>query len=190
MKRSFKIITAPETEPITLAEAKIHAGLHSSVTVLDSTVEGWIKAGRIHAEGYQHRAYITQTIELAYDSWWRGEITLPRPPLIAVNSIKYYNYDDLEYELDSSVYQVSTRSTPGRIKLAPGQSFPSVTLREMDSVIINYTAGYGAADDIPETVKAAINLFVSSQNENRIGEDGELPPAIKNLLQPDRIEDR
>ena len=103
---------------------------------------------------------------------------------------KYYDTDNVEYTLDSSKYFVDADSTPARISLNYGESWPSVTLRPIKGLVINYDAGYGTASDVPDRIKDAIYLYCAYRYENRIAEDGTVPPAFYNILQPDRIEDR
>lgn len=186
--RNFKVVTAPATEPVTAADVKLYSRIYTDVE--DASVNTWISAGRIAAEDYQHRAYVTQTIELSYDYWPEKVINLPRPPTATVNSVKYYDEDNVEATLDASKYFVDVDSTPGRIALNAGESWPSVTLRPIRGLVINYDAGYGTASDVPERVKDAISLYCAYRYENRIAEDGTIPEAFYNILQPDRIEDR
>ena len=186
--RNFTVVTAPSTEPVTSADVKLYARVDTSVE--DTLIDTWIASGRTAAEDYQHRAYITQTIEVSYDYWPDTELILPRPPLVSVNSIKYYDTDNVEYTISASDYFVDTISTPGRVALNYGESWPSITLRPIRSFVINYDAGYGAAGDVPDRIKDAIYLYCAYRYENRIAEDGTVPPAFYNILQPDRIEDR
>lgn len=187
--RNFKVVTAPATEPVTAADAKLSARIYTDVE--DTLVDTWISAGRIAAEDYQHRAYITQTIELSYDHWPELVLELPRPPAITVNSVKYYDEDNVEYTLAASTYFVDVDSTPSRIALNSRESWPSVTLRPIKGLVINYDAGYGAAgSDVPETIRNAIYLYCGYCYENRIAEDGTIPEAFYRILQPNRIEDR
>ncbi|MBT53753.1 MAG: hypothetical protein CMF72_10195 [Mameliella sp.] len=186
--RNFKVVTAPVAEPVTSSDVKLYSRVDTSIE--DTLIDTWIASGRITAEDYQHRAYIAQTLELSYDYWPDTEILLPRPPAITVNSVKYYDTDNVEYTLDSSKYFVDADSTPARISLNYGESWPSVTLRPIKGLVINYDAGYGTASDVPDRIKDSIYLYCAYRYENRIAEDGTVPPAFYNILQPDRIEDR
>lgn len=186
--RNFKVVTGPATEPVTSSDVKLYSRVYTDVE--NVLIDTWIASARIAAEDYQHRAFITQGIALSYDCWPREVILLPRPPAIAVQSIKYYDESNVEATVDPATYFVDVDSTPARIVLNSGESWPSVTLRPIKSVIINYTAGYGDAVDVPQTVKDAIYLYCAYRYENRIAEDGTVPPAFYDILQPNRIEDR
>lgn len=186
--RNFDVVTPPAVEPVTADNVKIYTRVDSSVE--DVLINTWIESGRVAAEDYQHRAFITQTLELAYDCWPDTVINLPRPPLAVVNSVKYYDTDNTENTLDSSEYFVDTSSTPGRISLNYAGSWPSVVLRPIRGLVVNFDVGYGDADAVPDRVKDAIYLYCAYRYENRIAEDGTVPKAFYDILQPDRIEDR
>jgi len=207
----LKLITEPAAEPITLAEAKSH--LRITEADEDALIETWIKAAREYCEGYQNRAYITQTWELALDRF-PGEglrpyslsqilitdsvgtseriIRVPLPPLQSVTSIKYYDTEGTEKEFSSDDYEVDTYNQPGRISLGYGKSWPSETLRPVNGVIIEFKAGYGdTADTVPAKVKQAIKVLIGELYEHRevtdVKELKEVPFAVKALLGLERI---
>ena len=205
MKGHLKLITPPSIEPVTAAEVKLHS--HISGSVEDSLIEMWISSARQAAENYQNRAYISQTWELSFDRYPNTPILLPRSPIQLVHSIKTYDYLNAETILYEELYnpittteedgtEPSTNSNflidvdnePGRICLAYGVWWPSTNLREMNSVKIQYHAGYGnKAEDVPGLVKDAIILFCTHKNENRSSEDDTIPKQFFDLLRPDRM---
>lgn len=184
--RSFRLKTAPATEPVTVADVKLHARVAHAVE--DALITTWIAAARKLAEEYQHRAYIQQTWRLVFDSFPPSCFDLPRPPLISVDSVKYYDEDGVEATLSASLYTVDTISEVGRLSLNAGESWPSVTLRPINGVIVEFKAGYGAAAaDVPASVKNAIYLYCTWMYENREAETGTVPQAFFDLLKPDRM---
>lgn len=153
------LVQAPSVEPITLTEAKLH--LRVDVADDDAFILSLITAARQWCEGFQCRAYITQTWQLWLDNWPEGgEIRIPKPPLQSVSSIKYYGADGAEYVMPSADYLVDTKSEPGRVVLGYGKSWPSITLRPVGAIVIEFVAGYGTASSVPEKVKQAIKLLV------------------------------
>lgn len=135
------LITPPAAEPVSLPEAKAHLRVDTADD--DSLITALIAAAREYCEGFQNRAYVTQTWQLWLDAWPKGsEIRIPRPPLQAVNGVKYYGADNTEYVLPPADYFVDTRSEPGRIVLACGKSWPSVTLRPANAVCVEFVAGH------------------------------------------------
>ncbi len=195
MRSMLKLITGPAQEPVTVANVKTYT--HIDHDVDDTLVAGWIKAGRIAAENYQWRAYYTQEWELSFDGWPDFPVMLPRPPLVTLESLKYYDTDDTEYSFDTNDLIVDIDSTPGRIALAYNVTLPTTTLREINAVKFRYIAGYDESDDltttaegvisaIPDTVKDAIYLYCAWRNENRAGET-ETPKQFFDILRPDRV---
>lgn len=94
-------------------------------------------------------------------------IRLPRPNLISVESVKYYDLTGALLTMDPATYAVEIGTLPGRITLNYQVSWP-LTRNQRNCVLIDFTAGYGAAgSDIPSAIIAAIKLLVGHWYENR-----------------------
>ena len=186
MTRHYRLNAAAALEPVTAANVKLYARVAHSVE--DTLITSWIKAAVKLAEDYQHRAYIEQTWKLAYDRFPGSCILVPRPPLISVQSIKYYDYDDNETTFSASNYSLDIIAEVGRIYLNYGVQWPTVTLRPRNAVIIDFTVGYGdEAADVPDSVKNAIYIYCTHMYENREAENGTIPKEFYDLLRPDRM---
>lgn len=180
---NWKVTTAPDLEPVSLAEAKLHMAI--DIDAADTLIAWQITAARQYCEEYERRSYITQTITAKLQGF-SNEIILPRPVLQAVSSIKYIDTGGDEQLLASSVYDVDVYREPGRVTLAHNQSWPALR-GDVNGVEIIYTAGYGdAAADVPALTKAAILLFVGYLYENReaasVSSLAEIPIPVRNLL--------
>lgn len=184
---ALKLITAPATEPVTLAEAKAH--LRVEHTESDGLITDLITMAREYCEGFQNRQYITAAWDLWLDAWPdKDYIRIPRPPLQSVESVKYFGTDNTEYTMDPAGYFVDNKSEPGRVALAYGQSWPIATLRPAGGVVIRFDAGYGDAKDVPQKVKQAILLKVELDFDRHEPADAEnLLKAVKRLLWLDRV---
>lgn len=132
---------------------------------------------------------------------WRSydRIELPLPPLIVVQSIKYYDRDNALQTVSDSTYEVvgSRGYSPGYIALKRGQSWPAVYDRA-EPVIIRFRAGYydpldsPARGEVPAPLIAAIKFLAGHFFQNRevvvIGKSAlELPWAIEALIAPYRV---
>ncbi len=152
---------------------------------------GYIAAARGYAEGFQNRAYITTAFKLTLDRF-PIVISPPRPPLISVTSIKYYDTDGVQQTLSADVYTVDVESEPGRIALGYNQSWPAIR-NIINAVEVNFTAGYGTAgSDVPATIKQAIKLLVSHYYCIRqpviVGTGvAEVPDSVKSLLSLNKV---
>lgn len=189
---ALKLITAPATEPVTLAEAKSH--LRVDITEDDTYIGTLITAARNIAETWTARALVTQTWELYMDAFPANGFTLPRPPLQSITSIKYTPLGGAETTVSSSLYKVDAVTEPGCVVLASDATWPSTTLVELNGVVVRFAAGYGAAAAVPQAIKQAILMLVGTMYESRedvlVGQGAtanELPLAAKRLLLPYRM---
>lgn len=195
---ALKLITPATTEPVTLDQAKAH--LRIDDTSEDSTISSLITAAREYCEAYQRRVYVTQTWELWLDSFpCADHIRIPLPPLQSVEHIKYYGADGEEYTLDTADYFADDKNEPGRVVLNYAKTWPSITLRPANGVVVRFTAGYPVkgegeqadpAGNVPQKVKQAVLLLLGHWWENReaVGNVGkEIEFAVHALLWQDRV---
>ena len=188
---ALKLTSDPAIEPVTIGDAKDHLRITGADE--DSIINTWIKTAREWCEGYQNRAFITQTWEMTLDAFpAESIIKVPLPPLQSITSIKYYDISETENLMPESDYMVDTHSQPGRVSLGSGKSWPSTTLRPINGVIITFKAGYGdAANAVPEKVIQAVKILVGELYEHReitdIKELKEVPFAVHSLLGFKRI---
>ena len=180
MAPKIEIVTGPEVEPVTAAEVRLHT--HISHTEEDAIINRWITAGRRLAEGYQQRAYITQTLRASFDEWPSFPLELPYSPLQSVTSVTYYDQEGNSAAFSTDDLIVDTSSEPGRIDLAYGVSLPSTSLQSIDAVKIVYVVGHGeTAASVPAEVCDAILLYCAWRYENRTAETG-APRAFYDML--------
>jgi len=182
------LIIPPAVEPVTLQEVKDHLRI---VIADDDTILAFtIQSAREHVEDMISRALITQTWELVLNRF-PSIIDLPYPPLQTVASIVYIDSDGLQQTLDPSVYAVDTKNTPGRVRPAYDQSWPA-TRKDINTVTITYTAGYGnATTDVPGPIRSALLLLIGHLYENREAtapfQITNLPLGVDRLLAPYRM---
>lgn len=216
MAFALKQTTPPASEPVSLADMKLH--LRVDIDDDDALVQALISASRERAEDFTGRCFVPQTWTFGLDrfpgyhhisaapsradhdchgwdgmaQWNRSQtITIPRSPLIAITGIAYVDQSTLEsITLDPSAYEIDTLSEPARLKPVYGANWP-VALPDMNSVLITFTAGYTGT--IPATIIAAIKLICGALYNNResfvIGQGSavEIPYAAETLLTPYRV---
>ncbi len=159
--------TAPVAEPISTAEAKSHARVDISAD--DTLIDDYIAAARRWAELYTRRQFVTATWDLTLDAFPlsdRCPIWVPLPPLQSVTSISYVDADGQTQTWDAAEYLVDSKSEPGRILPAYGETWP-VTRDQANAVTVRFVAGYGLAAAVPATLKTAVRLLVSHLYETR-----------------------
>src|SRR4051812_41779213 len=138
-----KLVTAPATEPVTLAEAKAHCRV--TVADDDTYIGGLITVARRYVEEICNRALITQTWDLFLDCFPDGEILLPRAPVLTIGFVKYIDQAGVLQTLASNQYQVDVQQDPARLRPAYNVWFwPLIQPYSYSTVNVRYDAGYGA----------------------------------------------
>jgi len=162
------LITPPAAEPISTADAKAHCRV-TIATVEDTYIDALVKAARTHVEKAYGLALITQTWDMYMQDWPAGDsFHLRLPPLQSVTSIKYTNTDATEAEFSSALYHVDIAKEPGRVKLAYGQSWPTVTLKTVNPIVVRFIAGFGVAGaNVPADIILAMKFLIRHWYDNR-----------------------
>lgn len=186
------VTVPPAVEPFTTEEVKQH--LRITHNDEDGYINTLITVARQKVENEVHRALITQTIVATFDEFPDGYlIELERPPLITVTSLKYkQSSDGVLTTLVASNYDVDVASSPGRIVLKSGFSWPSLFYGSPNGVEVTYTAGYGtSADKIPSDLKHAMLYLIGQWFKNREPVDSFsqniVPYSLDYLLGPYKV---
>ncbi len=208
----------PSGEPITLADLKLHLRVDAGDTSQDVNLAAYLAAVRAWIERIAGIAFLAQTLEWAIDQFpWAegasqrlaggwpatgltplrtladnrfGAIVLPRPPLVSVTSVKYLDQTGALITMDSSLYLVDARSTPGRLTPAYGTWWPT-TRWQPNAVIVQYAAGYANAAAVPPDWAQALRLAAGAMWEYREDlVDGGAPAEtglLRRILAPLRV---
>jgi uncharacterized phiE125 gp8 family phage protein len=174
---TVRVVTWPEAEPVTLAEAKAQLGITESFDEFDAMISDKIAAGRRYIE-----KRLGQTlVATEYRATWAavpvtGILTIPNPPLLTGSAYSLTVTVDGE-EVDEEDLEVDADAMPATVKLAAGVS---------GKVVVTYWGGVEPGDPVEPNTKAALLMFVEHTFKNRgiIAEDGsaELPQAFEALL--------
>jgi hypothetical protein len=208
---SVRVQTPPASGPLSLPQIKQH--LRVSVPDDDDYITDLLAVAGDCVSRWTGRALLATTYLLAFDRYpllpnsqyspgnpnmmapvlqntWPLDpsawaLILPRWPLIAVNSIQYYDGNDTLQTLDPSAYVTDANSEPPRLSPVSGSYWPSVGYRP-NAVLINFTAGYATAGAVPPAAKHAIRLLVGNWYENREAASSlslkEIPLGVDSLL--------
>ena len=184
---SYKLITGPATEPLTLAEAKLYLKVDS--TVEDDLITALIKAARLQVENKTYRMLITQTWDLILDKKDLNEslIQIYKQPITAISSVKYYDVNNTEQTMSASDYQTEVSSNPAKVQII---TFPQIYDR-LGAVTIRFVAGYANAAAVPQDIKQAMYFLIGHLYENRQSvvtgtQVNEMPMSVEYLLEPYR----
>lgn len=136
------------------------------------------------------------TLKLTIPWWGQGRRTtvpqcrshllyLPRPPLVSISSVQYYDEGDVLQTLSSSEYLVHTFRQPGAIEFIDDFTAPSLSDRD-DAVQITYLAGVTAASSVSAKIKRVLifltRLFYEDDSMQSCAELDAFPLAYRRLV--------
>jgi uncharacterized phiE125 gp8 family phage protein len=165
---ALKLITPPETLPITLTEAKAQLAVDFNdhddlIRLLMGAAVGYCDG----PEGFLERALVDQTWDVVLDGFPNNEIRIPLPPLIEVVGVFYDDGAGNEQSVAPDAYTVDSANEPGWVLPTSPGSWPS-TFSGINSVRVRFRAGYvdnstsPATGKVPDDLKQAILLYVGT----------------------------
>lgn len=102
--------------------------------------------------------------------------------------VGYYDTTNTVAYMNGAYTGLKLHSFVGSIYLAYGQSWPSTTLRPRNGVSVQYVAGYGVGDSVPQKVRDAIFAYVTWRYENRDSRDsGKIMEAVRGILHGEKV---
>lgn len=122
---------------------------------LDDLITAWTEGIIEVAQHELGRSLIHQGRRITLDSF-PAAIKLDRPPLVSVDSVKFYDVDGQLQTLNPAHYLSDKAKLPGWVVPAPGRSWP-VTQGRIGAVMVEYTCGYGPT---PASVPKCVGLFI------------------------------
>jgi hypothetical protein len=162
MPLSYRELSQPTVEPITLAQAKQHLRVDFSED--DAYITALITAARQYVEKFTNRAIFNRKMLLTLDYFpWPGwgtttgstahdyfmhwyyrglTIRIPKPATVSVESLTYLANDGVTVvTIDSANYTVDLTSEPARISPTPGYTWPYQQNYIPGQVRVVFTAG-------------------------------------------------
>jgi len=181
MQLSPVLVLAPASGPITLGQVKSQSNIEDDEQ--DAGIELMIDAAIALLDGYTgtlRRALIEQTWQQDFGAFPACALRLPLGDLISVSSVTYYDNNNAQQTLATSVYAAFSDPQGPFLKLKPDQSWPSTYTRD-DAVRVTWKAGYGdAAEDVPADIRHAMLMLVGHWYENREAVIvGEIPAPLQ-----------
>ncbi|EAQ34477.1 hypothetical protein NB311A_12067 [Nitrobacter sp. Nb-311A] len=177
-------VTPPDITPVSLTDVK--AQLHVDHPDDDAMIGALLTAATEHFDGWTGilgRCLVEQT--------WRQDfgcfsdcLRLPLAPVLSVDSITYFDGENAQQTLDTSVYALFSDARGPYVGLKPDQSWPGSYSRR-DAVSVTFKAGYAttpaegetpAQSTVPEPIKLAIILQVKLNYDP-------LEPAVRESYQ-------
>jgi uncharacterized phiE125 gp8 family phage protein len=154
------LITPPVALAVSLDAARRAA--RAPGNSLDAEITDKVQGIIDDAQFLTGRAFITQTWQVTADAF-PDRIKLPRPPIVNVLHLKFYDADGVLQTLDPQDYQLTPGKGPAWLVPAPGCTWPATQPQRAGSVEVQYTCGYGDSD---AAVPSAIKRYILGMLEN------------------------
>lgn len=145
---ALRMVIPASEGPVTLAQARNICRIDG--TAHDDELTMLISAVTDEAERHLNRSLVSATWELAIDAFPDGEIALGKPDATSITSVKYI-YGSNELTMNASDYALDT-ADEFESWLFPLESWPD-TDAAANAVKVRFVAGFGDADDVPESIK-------------------------------------
>lgn len=161
---------------ITLSDWQDHLRIDTADE--DGLLLGYIQAAIETVENLTHRSLIARTHRWTlanFPQTTRQEIRLPRGKTQSVASIQYTTSGSTVTLTGPSSgspagtdYQESLGGEDGGVLMpSQGESWPSVDHDAAAPVVITFTAGWTAVDDIPHPIRQAMRIMVATWDRQR-----------------------
>lgn len=148
-------VTAPASEPVSLAEAKLYLRMDS--TSEDSLISDLIVAARMSAEIYLKSSLISQSWKLVYNDYLDAEVSLLMPPVVGVSSVAVVNRDGTSETIAPANYYLNAAKN-----ILLFDNYVSGF-----SIEITYNTGYGNAAQVPQPIKYGILAHIAAMYDER-----------------------
>lgn len=189
------IIDPPDSQPITLAEAKKQCKIDNDITEEDDLLQEYIDTATELAEEYCKRSFVQRTLEVTFDDFPRdyyyadNRVVLPQGPVLAVVSFAYTTWDGTVTEFTADQYRLGV-DNENRPYLRGAQAFATWPSAQcgFGAVRVRYLAGYASvgspadAVNVPKRAKQAIRMLVGHFYNNResvVAETRIIPVAME-----------
>jgi len=180
------LTSAPECEPVTVAEAKAHLRVDGEAE--ETLIASLILTSRLHVEAALGLALLTQSWRLSLDAWPAArDVELPLYPLQSVDELRVRDAAGAATVIGAGAYVADIGSRAPRLVRKGPLPVPGLPANGIE---IDFTAGYGDdPGDVPAPIREALLLLVAHWYEHRDpievgGADTAVPGAVSALLAP------
>jgi uncharacterized phiE125 gp8 family phage protein len=160
-KFQAELVTPPTTEPVTLSSIKASLGIAQSDSTHDERLAELIRQARDQWESDTDSVTCFTSFRLR-TGYIHDGLRLPKSPINAITSITYFDGNNTQQTLSSSLYELHVNE----IRYAYQVTLPAYADR-WDAWTINYRCGYSQDGNlVPAVAKHAIRLLASYSFEN------------------------
>lgn len=168
----YFVITPPTDTPISLSEAKTFLRIDTDDD--DALITSLIEAATECGQKLSNRIFVTTEFRTFrngfgerrdFTSGGKRPLVLRRSPFISTTLFTYKNDTTIVTLVKDTDYFEEVVSDYS--KLRPEDFWPSDNKRRVQSLTVEFNAGYGAPTDVPADLKNALLQHVSFLYENR-----------------------
>lgn len=181
----------PLALPVTLAESKTDVKEDTidrdlEITSLISAATDFLQA----PNGAINKAFLAQSWQLSVPHADRyGRLDLPVTPVQSIESITYFDGDNIQQALDVQGFYLYGEEDWAYIVPKESNTWPS-TYTRLDAITVTFVAGFGSGQDsVPESIRQAIRMLVVHwfDNPGVVGATtSELPMEVQSLISINR----
>jgi len=163
---SHAAISAPASEPVTLAEAKAHSNVVHADD--DAVITAQLVAARDYIEALIKAPLMQRSYRLRLDRFPSANaLMLPGWPVQSITAVRYIDPTNTQQTMSSTLYALDADSSPARLTLARGAAWPAVGIEAgLWGVEVEYVAGYTNAAAVPQPLKQALLLVFGHWYDN------------------------
>lgn len=178
---NISTLTPPSGEPLTIADSKAFARIGSDLE--DALVTQLIAAARARVEAETGLALMSRTLRLTLTDWplgvlERGGLRLPKWPAHSLVAVRLTDGETSEDVTDQFQLEAGLCA-----KLEPVPFGGWVWPRSIhERIEIDWVAGFGDAEDVPEDLIHAMKIIVAHEFENRDASDYRAQDRLKDRL--------
>lgn len=175
------LTTADNELPVTLQQAKNQLDIVNQDD--DDEIRLCLNAAVDYCERVTGRSLrVSHTVVQSYSQWPCSPVRFDWQPAYTVSSVKYYDTDNTEQTVSSSLYRLVQGNVASKLEFDQDFTFPSLYARS-DAVKVTYLAGYSTISDVPAAAQKAVLLVLENTYGNVEGVmPGPLERAIATLL--------
>lgn len=179
---SLRDLTTPDAV-VTVDDAKEFAQV--TYQLADGLFEKLIESATASVETDARRLLGRRTLAARWERFPCGRhgLRIPRWPLQSVDRVSYYATDGTLTDLTGTL--VNEEEEPAYLLPAVSSSWPTIQCGRPWAVEVEFTAGYGLADDVPRELREVVLMLVAHRWAVREGPDR--PPGYWEAIQPFRL---
>ena len=155
VKEQARLMLPNETDPFAGAEnSLIERQIRSAIDELDAP-QGWLG-----------RSLVTRELRLLLDFQPARILRIPCPPVQTVDAAQYRDHDGVWQDINLNDFLFDLDADEAYMWPKPGETWP-VAARMPGRFRIDYTAGYGDPDDVPQVIRDALLIMAATKYRDR-----------------------